>query len=493
MKLFLKVLLAIAIVGVACAIGALVAGIPITANFGKQFFPLFGKETDRNQLLKNAALKLKSASLCEKLPDATGGSAGSGTGVMPKNSARTECLTDLAVLTNDTNPCGKIRSVFPAATKVDCLMKIATVNKNAAACALIVGRSKSWTGIEVDADFCRSVLKNMQTGSGATIRALSQNLCNADADCLGICQGKNAVSMMCRDGRCKARTQKSEACGEKGEGWSCVVFNGVAGCRKPEEGTEPFCNSAADCLGVCRGNDAFMPECKDGRCSADPKTLERCDAKGKGWSCSVLDGVAQCRRPKEGDQKACNKASDCTSYCQGTDLVINVDCRDGRCGANLESSKRCSEIGKGYACSVFKGIAACRRPPEGALEECNEASDCTTSCQGDNIVLLKTCTDGRCAMSKTSDYCDRYGEGWKCSVVNRIAACRKPRGEDTPQECNTSDECRTFCDGTDRLVRMLCQGGRCTADPKTSETCSERGTGFVCLFYKKIPACRGPL
>ena len=221
--------------------------------------------------------------------------------------------------------------------------------------------------------------------------------------------------------------------------------------------------------------------------------MERCDEKGNGWTCSVLRGIAQCRRPKAGDQKECNDGSDCPSFCQGADLAISDSCTGGRCGADLEASKRCSEIGEGYVCSVFKGIAACRRPKDGALEECNDASDCTTACLSDNIALRKTCTDGRCANLDTSDYCDRYGEGWTCSVVNRIAACRRPRTTGISQECNTSEECTSFCRGEELLEKMSCQDGRCGVDTQVSERCSERGEGFRCFSFNNVPACRGPI
>ncbi|MDD5623971.1 MAG: hypothetical protein PHI23_04665, partial [Candidatus Peribacteraceae bacterium] len=453
MKIPLKILPGIILVAALGAGGAWVAREPIAQGICTHFAGVYDAQMNREFCITVMAARLADAAICDALP------AEADAGMPQKSATKAECLTRVALSRNDPEICAGITDTRHAPTKIDCLLRVASTHKNIAACDALGDAWQSRNGIRISARLCRILVENPHAASGALLQ-FPQDLCNTDADCPGTCLGNRAIPRTCDDGRCSVTASGSVRCETRDTGWTCDVLNGVAACRKPAKEDQPLCNTAEDCPGRCQGNSAVTARCAGGRCVT--AKIVSCAVKQAGWTCSVYEGIAACRRPAEGKQQECNKSSDCPSTCQDADLALVRICRDGRCEVDPEASQRCSRVKEGYGCAVLDGVAACRRPKKYALEECNDTTDCTTSCLDEQTLLRKACSDGRCQTLEAASHCDRYGTEWTCSVVNKVAACRRPQEDAvSAQLCNTSEECKPACEGEELLLRKKCQDGRC--------------------------------
>ncbi len=97
-----------------------------------------------DECIKTVAVRLTSPKLCDEI---------TGRDFEFENPPKQECLTDIAVQTNDIELCAKVEGGFISQTEFTCRYKVAVANKNAAACASLEG-SESRIGIVNDKSTC---------------------------------------------------------------------------------------------------------------------------------------------------------------------------------------------------------------------------------------------------------------------------------------------------------------------------------------------------
>lgn len=102
-------------------------------------------QTKYGHCLKEAAVFMLEPELCAIIPFAAGAL---------ENPVQSECYSEVAAKSNDSGLCEKAEGILIANTRIDCLYRVAAMNKNSAACDLIGKEHQSRVGMRMDKAGC---------------------------------------------------------------------------------------------------------------------------------------------------------------------------------------------------------------------------------------------------------------------------------------------------------------------------------------------------
>ncbi len=124
-------------------------------------------ELDADHCIKAVAVKMLNVEMCDKIKGERFAAEIDGKKIQIENPPKMECITAIAAATNNPSLCDKVEGALVANTKIDCLYRVASQNRNPGACAGIGSDTQSRAGSQMTKAGCIAMVGRMPDGSSA--------------------------------------------------------------------------------------------------------------------------------------------------------------------------------------------------------------------------------------------------------------------------------------------------------------------------------------